>query len=38
MQALSLPALFIGILAMIVWGLIEARRHRRENLDDPDNP
>lgn len=38
MQALALPALFISILGMIVWGLIEARRHRRENLDDPDNP
>lgn len=38
MEALSLPALFVGILGVVVWGLIEARRHRRENFDDPDNP
>lgn len=38
MEALSLPALFISILGMVVWGLIGARRHRREDLDEPDNP
>lgn len=38
MEAFSLAILFGAIVAIVVWGLIDARRHNRERRDGDNKP